>query len=79
MDGPIVLAGLSDEERLLRGDKDNPQTILVPDNEGGTGGWRTQYRAVNQERGLRFIPLLDVRDERYTVYFPVRDKPLDAD
>jgi len=30
------------------------------------------YRAVGQDRGLRFKPLYDIVDEPYTVYFPVR-------
>jgi DUF1680 family protein len=33
MDGPVVLAGLCDEERALYGDPDYPETILTPDNE----------------------------------------------
>jgi DUF1680 family protein len=72
MDGPVVLAGLCDEERMLHGDKDNPETILAPDNEREWSSWMTGYRTHNQERGFRFIPLYEVRDERYTVYFPIR-------
>ncbi len=74
IDGPVVLAGLCDEERVLYGDKEHPETILSPDNEREWWFWRGGYRARNQERGLRFIPLYEVRDERYTVYFPVRPK-----
>jgi DUF1680 family protein len=33
MDGPVALAGLCDEERILCGDKDDPSGILTPDNE----------------------------------------------
>ncbi|MCX7683358.1 MAG: glycoside hydrolase family 127 protein, partial [Anaerolineae bacterium] len=72
MDGPVVLAGLCDEERVLYGDKERPETILAPDNEREWWFWRPGYRARNQERGLRFAPLYEIRDERYTVYFPVR-------
>jgi DUF1680 family protein len=71
MDGPVVLAGLCSGERILRGDKDNPQTMLVPDNEREWTMWRPEYRTCGQERGLRFVPLYEVRDEPYTVYFPV--------
>jgi hypothetical protein len=72
MDGPVVLAGLCDEERTLRGDKGNPETLLIPDHEREWSIWKGWYRAAGQERGIRFLPLYEVRDERYTVYFPVK-------
>jgi hypothetical protein len=71
MDGPVVLAGLCDEERTLHGDKDHPETILVPDNEREWRTWRPGYRTRSQDRGIRFLPLSEIVDERYTVYFPV--------
>ena len=71
MDGPVVLAGLCDEERTLCGDTDHPETILVPDNEREWRAWRPGYRTRNQARGIRFLPLYEIVDERYTVYFPV--------
>jgi len=74
MDGPVVLAGLCDEERTLYGDRERPETILAPDNEREWWFWRPGYRARGQERGLRFLPLYEIRDERYTVYFPIRPK-----
>lgn len=69
LDGPVVLAGLCDEERILTGD---PQSLLVPDNEREWTTWQHGYRARTQEHGLRFIPLYEVVDEPYTVYFPIR-------
>ncbi|MCX6344370.1 MAG: glycoside hydrolase family 127 protein [Armatimonadetes bacterium] len=72
MDGPIVLAGLCDEERMLVGDKGNPHSMLVPDCEWEWGQWLTAYRTRLQERGMRFIPINEVRKERYTLYFPVK-------
>lgn len=73
LDGPMVLAGLCDEERTLTGDIKDPSTILTPDREREWGTWLIgQYRTVNQDRGFRFIPLYEVTDEQYTVYFPVR-------
>lgn len=71
VDGPILLAGLCDEERALVGDPSAPETMLQPDNEREWGYWLHGYRAVGQDRGLRFRPLYTVADERYTVYFPV--------
>ena len=73
MDGPVVLAGLCDEERMLYGDKDNPETMLTPDDEREWSTWKPGYRTCNQERGFRFVPLYEIRDERYTVYFPVQE------
>jgi len=74
MDGPVVLAGLCEEERTLHGDKDNPASMLTPDNEREWGEWKQSYRVQNQERGLHFKPLYEVVDEPYTVYFPVRSR-----
>lgn len=74
LDGPVVLAGLYDEERTLFGDIRNPYSILTPDREREWGTWLFgQYRTKNQERGIRFIPLYEVTDESYTVYFPVHE------
>jgi len=72
MDGPVVLGGLCDEERMLYGDKDDPETMLTADDEREWSTWKPGYRTCNQERGFRFVPLYDIRDERYTVYLPVR-------
>ncbi len=74
MDGPIVLAGLCEEELILYGDIRNPSSILIPDDERGGGTWLHGYRTINQERGIKFIPLHEVVDQKYTVYFPVHKK-----
>jgi uncharacterized protein len=72
MDGPTVLAGLCDEERTLYGSIDEAERLLVPDNEREWVSWTGQYRVIDQERGLRFVPLNIIGHERYTVYFPIR-------
>lgn len=72
MDGPVVLAGLCGEERTLHGDAARPESMLTPDNEREWAEWLPGYRTVNQERGIRFIPLYEVEDQAYTVYFPVK-------
>ena len=72
MDGPVVLAGLCDEERSLHGDQDHPEAILVPDNEREWSEWLPGYRSRNQPQNLRFIPLYEVRDEHYAIYFPIQ-------
>ena len=71
LDGPVVLAGLCDEERtLVVGD--DPAAILEPDDERMWDTWNGGYHTVGQDRGVRFVPLYDVTDEQYTVYFPTR-------
>jgi len=72
MDGPVVLAGLCDEERTLVGDRDDPASMLAPDNERQWGQWLNGWRVLGQDRGLRFAPLHEIVDEPYTVYFPIR-------
>lgn len=71
MDGPVVLAGLGDGERALRGDIGNLATLLMPDNEREWNEWKPGYRTRNQPRTIRFTPLHEVRDEPYSVYFSV--------
>ncbi len=74
MDGPIVLAGLIDKQVKLFGDIDNVESILIPNNERQWGTWLSGYRTKNQEFSIRFKPLYEIIDEKYTVYFPV-EKP----
>ncbi len=71
MDGPVVLAGLSSEEVKLRGDSARPESILVPDNEREWGAWKPGYRTRGQDRNFRFVPLHEIVNDAYTVYFPV--------
>ena len=72
LDGPVVLAGLSSEERMLIGDPGDPSSLLVPDNEMPWAMRQQGYRTKGQRRALRFRPLNEIVDEPYTVYFPVR-------
>lgn len=72
LDGPEVLAGLCDEERVLHGDPDRPGNLLAPDDEREWDRWNVRYRTVGQRCGLRLVPLHEVTDERYTLYFPVQ-------
>ncbi|MDM7926026.1 MAG: glycoside hydrolase family 127 protein [bacterium] len=73
LEGPVVLAGLCGEERTLTGDIRDPHSILTPDRERQWGDWLFgNWRTKNQDPGIRFIPLYEVTDEAYTVYFPVR-------
>ena len=75
MDGPVVLAGLGSEERTLTGDKDRPESLLIPDNEREWRTWLQGYRSTRQDLNLRFVPLHTVTDQVYTVYYPVQQNP----
>ena len=57
----------------LRGDPTLPQSILTPDNEREWTYWRTDYRTRGQVQDIRFIPLYEIRDEVFTVYFGVHN------
>lgn len=70
--GPILLAGLCGEERLLYVDDiRHPERMLTPDNEREWGNWLVGFRTVGQERGIRFVPLMEIGYEPYSVYFPI--------
>ncbi len=75
VDGPVVLAGLCDQDRTLVGDIHDASTLLEPHHEREWGNWLPNYRARDQARGLHFKPLYQVADERYTVYFTVKEQP----
>jgi uncharacterized protein len=72
MDGPVVLAGLVGEERMLLGDVDDPYTLLAPDDERQWQTWKNGWRTIRQNVGWRFKPIYEIGNEAYTVYFPVR-------
>lgn len=75
--GPVALAGLISEERMLYGDINDPTTMLIPDDEREWQTWKNGWRTVDQPVGFRFKPLYEIGNEIYTVYFPVR-KPLNS-
>jgi DUF1680 family protein len=75
LDGPVVLAGLTDEERTLDGNANAPESLLAPDNEREWSEWLGGYRTVNLTRNFRLVPLNTITDQTYTVYFPVRRVP----
>jgi DUF1680 family protein len=55
----------------LTGNPAQPESLLTPDNEREWIYWRKGYRTRGQAQNIRFIPLYEVRDEVFTVYFPV--------
>jgi hypothetical protein len=71
MDGPIVLAGLCEEEMVV-GDITDPEEIFIKEcgyirNHRSNRG--THYRGLFQGKSVRFIPLHEVVNETYTIYF----------
>jgi DUF1680 family protein len=73
--GPVTLAGLVDGWRTLRGDPADAASLLELGDERGWGAWTPRYRTRGQERDFRLVPLADVVDEPYAVYFPVGGSP----
>lgn len=71
LEGPVVLAGLVDRETALHGSPDDAAGLLAADDERHWSQWRSRYRAIGQPVGIRFLPLHEVVDEPYAVYFPV--------
>ncbi|MGZ0069343.1 beta-L-arabinofuranosidase domain-containing protein [Microbacterium arborescens] len=71
VEGAVVLAGLVDRETPLVGDITDPATLLAADDERQWSQWLTRYRSVGRSSGIRFVPLNEVVDERFAVYFPV--------
>lgn len=75
VDGPIVLAGLTSDVDVIYGDFDNPGDFLSPVSEHtyDTYIWlQNNYRTKKQPRSIKFVPLYDVKDEAYTIYFEER-------
>lgn len=72
MDGPVVLAGLCEEERTLHTCGCKTEELLVTDNEREWGNWMNTYKTIYQERGIQFIPLYNIGYEKYSVYFPIK-------
>lgn len=78
MEGPIVLAGLCDREQIIEGNMENLEEILVPQYEHTYKmfPWKqSTYKTRNQTSNIEFIPLYEVTEESYTVYYQIR-KPI---
>jgi hypothetical protein len=85
MEGPVVLAGVLGDgpvksagetliEKTLYYNND-PTKVLIPDDEREFARWRIGYRTQGQTENIRFIPLYEIHNESYAVYFPVRQQP----
>jgi DUF1680 family protein len=70
--GPDVLAGITDVERVLTLEQDDPTAELSPDTERQWGTFLTRFRTETQDPGISFIPLKEVGYQNYQVYFRVK-------
>ena len=71
-EGPVVLAGLCEKDCGIYTETDAPESALayVTEHTYSTFPWQQSvYRTVNQPENFDFIPLYDITDEKYTVYF----------
>ncbi len=74
MEGPIVLAGLCDSEKQLVGDYNNPSEFLMPQYEHKYQifPWKQgAFKTINQVQNINFMPLYEITDEKYSVYFNI--------
>ena len=76
LDGPVLLAGLTTEERTLYVKADQKEKdILIPHEERKWTTWQMLYQTINQPSNFLFKPLKDIGHETYTVYFPIEKVP----
>ena len=61
-------------EKTLYGRRENPTHLLIPDDDREFSRWRTGYRTTGQAENMRLIPLYEIREQRYAVYFPIEAK-----
>lgn len=72
--GPDVLAGITEQERVLRLEEEDPVLELSADTEREWGTFRTFYRTENQDPGINFRKLNEIGYEPYQVYFKVKKR-----
>lgn len=75
LDGPIVLAGLCDRDCGIDLNGKSLDEALVPNTEHtySTFPWmQTCYRTRHQQSNFDLLPLYDVTDETYTLYFTIK-------
>lgn len=72
LEGPIVLAGLHNQDEGLYLDNEHPENTFMPLTEHtyNTFPWKqSTYLTKNQPKNMTFVPLYDITDEEYTIYF----------
>ncbi|HHY82017.1 MAG TPA: hypothetical protein GX505_04975 [Clostridiales bacterium] len=71
LDGPVVLAGLVDEERTIYY-TNKPEEVLERYDERIWSIWQENWKTVNQPVNFIFKPLYEIGYETYTTYFPIK-------
>lgn len=71
MEGPIVLAGLSDNDYGLKAADGLPAILRqAQEHTYSSFPWQqSTYRTISQEREITFVPLYEITEEQYTVYW----------
>ena len=72
LDGPVLLAGLTDVSRMMYERTD--RELLVPLDERKWSTWQPTYQTIGQPVNFNFKPLYDIGHEKYTIYFPIEEK-----
>ena len=73
-DGPTTLVGLVDKEVKLKGNYTKPEEIITVEGVRSWNNWTSMYKTINQNIGFSLIPIKDVVDQEYTMYFPIENK-----
>ena len=74
MEGPLVLAGITDEEVSLQHAGAHPEKLLQPlyNQEYKAVRWtRSHYTTKGQPHNIKLVPLYEIGDEKYEIYFPI--------
>ena len=71
MEGPVVLAGLSDNDYGLKAPSGVSAVLRkAQEHTYTTFPWQqSTYRTVSQDKEITFIPLYEVTDQSYTIYW----------
>ena len=74
LEGPVVLAGLTESDRLdLHGQELEEVLLPVTEHTYSTYPWlQSCYRTSGQDRNFDLMPLYEITDEAYTIYFSIR-------
>ena len=71
-----MLAGLTDRNTGLQGNLEDPESILLPEQSHTYGAFvwtQNVYLTRHQKENFRMVPLYEVTDEKYTVYFTAEE------
>ncbi|SFJ91567.1 hypothetical protein SAMN02799624_06565 [Paenibacillus sp. UNC496MF] len=70
--GPEVLAGISENERMLYVEKEKVEAEIEMENEREWGSWRYFFKTVNQDPVISLRRIRDIGYEPFQIYFKVK-------